>query len=725
MVGGHSGPYDLNSGNGSFEGRVPAETKAFASFRCGSAREAIGLNLHENTNPDVKREVLDGLPVLVFLECAGKITFANAEARQTLGLTEGAWTHRPVEDVLWGLFPGTAEPKTPLTGTQRGRSFHATLPAKDGRLISVEGTYSILNAESREAVIVAHPSDRQRAPKSQLMEDVLASLPEAVAIEHQNHVLYTNPAFSRMFGYTAEEVVGGSLRELIVPETRFNENAGLLKAAEDRGFATVETVRSNKAGEFVDVSLQVAPLLVNGGKVGHVFTFRDIGEHRETEEKLQHDAMHDVLTGLPNRALFMDRINLTLSRRLRNPDYRCGVLYLDLDRFKEVNDGLGHAAGDVLLAAVAARLRATLRPEDSAARLGGDEFAVLVENILTAYDLEIVASRILHELERSFDVFGHSVNVGASIGAAMAGSDHTTSELLLRDADIAMYSAKQAGGGRCEIFDKHLEVSVTSQQERERELRSLVEKRQFAFQYEPIYRLADGKLEGFESFLRLRRADGTVESFHELFAISEDDGLSILLGRETLDAVCAQLRSWSDRLPERELTVSVNLTHRQLYHPDLIAHLLKALAASGANPARLLFEVPESAFNDNPDAAVAVLQRLADWQVRVAVDDFGSNLAPLNYLVHLPIGMIKLAPRLTAAAVTAGRQMAVLESLIRLGNTLDLQIVAQGIRTSEQLAALIRMGCSLGQGPLFSPPLAPDRALELVDGGYWALEPGA
>ena len=181
---------------------------------------------------------------------------------------------------------------------------------------------------------MAHPSERERAPKSRLMEDVLASLPEAVAIEHQNHVLYANPAFTRMFGYTAEEASGGSLRELIVPETRLNENAALLKAVDDHGVAMMETVRSNKAGELVDVSLQIAPLLVDGARVGYVFTFRDIGEHKQTEEKLQHDAMHDVLTGLPNRALFLDHVNLTLSRRLRDPDQNCGVLYLDLDQLQ-------------------------------------------------------------------------------------------------------------------------------------------------------------------------------------------------------------------------------------------------------------------------------------------------------------------------------------------------------------------------------------------------------
>ncbi len=683
------------------------------------------MNLQENAKPDAQLEVLDGLPVLVFLERAGKIVFANAEARELLGLTEGEWVQRPVEDVLWGLFPGTAEPQTPLTGTRHGSPFHATLPAKDGQLVPVEGTYSILNAELREAVIVAHPSGRERAPKSRLMEDVLASLPEAVAIEHENHVLYTNPAFTRMFGYTAEEAGGGSLRELIVPETRLNEHAALVQAVDKRGGATVETVRMNKAGDLVDVSLQVAPLLVNDAQVGYVFTFRDIGDYKQTEAKLQHDAMHDVVTGLPNRALFLDRLNLTLSRRMRNPDHGCGVLYVDLDRFKEINDALGHAAGDVLLMAVAGRLRSSLRPQDSAARLGGDEFAVLVENIVSAYDLEIVASRILQEIKRPFDIFGRIVEAGASIGAAMAGPDHTVPEMLIRDADFAMYRAKQAGGGRYEIFDKHLEVCVTSQQERERELRTALDKRLFAFRYQPIYRLANGKLEGFESSMGMRRVDGTVESFPDLLAMAEETGLSILMGQEMLEAACGQLRSWSDRLPQHSLIVTINLTRRQLYHPDLIAKLKKALAASGADPSRLMFEAPESAFSENPDAAVAILQRLADCQVRVAVDEFGSSLAPLNYLVNLPVSMVKLAPRLIAAAVSPGRQQALLESLIRLGYTLGVEVVAQGIEAPEQLMRLVRMGCAFGQGPLLSPALDPARALELAETGYWAIAPRA
>jgi PAS domain S-box-containing protein len=232
------------------------------------------VNLPANADSAEQRSILDALPVLVFLERAGVIVFANAEARQMLCASVDEWTERPMEEVLWGLLPGTAEPQTKIQGTRRGSPFHATLPTKSGRLQPVEGTYSITDPELREAIIVAHPTGRERAPKRQFMEDVLASLPEAVAIVHGGHVLYTNPAFTRMFGYSAEEASGCSLLELIVPEEQINEHAALVSGAACIECELVETTRRNKAGDLLRVHLHRAPLLVDGTAVGVVFTFR-------------------------------------------------------------------------------------------------------------------------------------------------------------------------------------------------------------------------------------------------------------------------------------------------------------------------------------------------------------------------------------------------------------------------------------------------------------------
>jgi diguanylate cyclase (GGDEF)-like protein/PAS domain S-box-containing protein len=430
--------------------------KKKAPGKLGKNGSIMDVNLPASAGSLEQRRILDALPALVFLERDGQIVFANAEARQMMGHAEEEWTPRPVEDVLWGLMPGTAEPQTQLAGTRRGSPFHATLPTSNGRLLAVEGTYGITNGELRESVIVAHPGGRGRAPKTRLMEDVLASIPEAVAIEHGGHVLYTNPAFTRMFGYTAEEAGGGSLRELIVPEERLCEDETLAQGVNDRGRVTVETVRRNKAGETMEVNLQMAPLLVDGARAGYVLTFRDAAECHASEDEIQHNALHDALTGLPNRALFLDHVNLALSRRARHPESTCGVLSLNLDRFREVNDALGHAAGDALLAAVAERLRHALRPEDSAARLGGDEFAVLVEDIAAARDLARVSERILKEMARPFDIFGHRVLSGACVGAAVAGDEHSQPEVLVREACQAMYRAKQAGGGCWELFGEPL-----------------------------------------------------------------------------------------------------------------------------------------------------------------------------------------------------------------------------------------------------------------------------
>lgn len=683
----------------------------------------MNVNVPQNWDSPQQQDILDALPALVFLERAGRIVFANAEARHLLGWQEEMWSSRLVEEVLWGLFPGTAEPQTALTGGRMSSPFHATLATRGGRLLPIEGTYATVNSELRDAVIVAQVVGRDRTPRPRLMEDVLASIPEAVALVRGSRVLYTNAAFTRLFGYSADEVSGGDLREFIVPETRLHEHSMLEKAIEDYGCAALETVRTHKDGQFVDVAMHAAPLLVGGEKAGYVLTYRDIGDRKQAEAKLQYDAMHDVLTGLPNRALFQDHVTLALSRRARRRD-SCGLLYLDLDNFETINATFGHAAGDMLLVALSDRLRACLRPQDTAARLGGDEFAVLVESVLAASDLEVVAKRILAEMDRPFEILGCSYPVKISIGVAMAGMDDVTAESLLRDADLALYHARQAGGERYEVFDRHMSLETNTLQERERDLRHALSNRKFELWYEPIFRLATGELEGFESILRFRRADGSIDSFNDLLPAAEETGLSISIGRDALETLCGQLHSWSNTMPGNTLTLTVNLTHRQFFHEDMAAHLRKTLALTKADPSRLILEIPEGTVNERPDDALAIVQRIADCGVRVALDDFGSSLAAFNDLVRLPIDLVKMDSQLSIAAVKTGSQLALLESVIHLGKIVGVQALAQGVETQEQLNALLRLGCELGQGPLFSPVIDAAGALEIAVERQRALPPG-
>ncbi len=437
----------------------PAHDRAALPATADAGETAV-TSLSENADSAEQRRILDSLPALVFLERAGRIVFANREARHLLGLARDEWTAQPVEEVLWGLFPGTAEPQTPLSGTRRGSPFHATMPVGGGRLMPVEGAYSQINAGSRDAVIVAHPTEREQAPKSRLMEDVLASIPEAVAIVHGNHILYTNPAFTAMFGYAAEETGGESLCKLIVPEARLDEHARLLRTVDEKGRASAETVRATKSSETLKVSLQIARLRVNGDGVGYVFSFRESGEHKPAEARLEHQAMRDPLTGLPNRALFMDRLSQALNRRARRPEQNCGVIRLALDRFGEISGALGCAAGDDLLKAIARRLCAALRREDTAACFGSDRFAVLVEDLSSHADLETVAARLLGKIEAPLHVLGHPLQSGASLGAALAGAGAISADALIRDADSALFHARQSGGSRYEIFGKRLNPTL-------------------------------------------------------------------------------------------------------------------------------------------------------------------------------------------------------------------------------------------------------------------------
>ncbi len=580
------------------------------------------------------------------------------------------------------------------------------------------------NVEQNTSAPSTDGSSLESSPEAtcRLLHGLMRSLPEAVLLTRGDRVIYANAEFTRLFGHAVSETLGRSVLDFLVPEDRQQEAEMLIQLATHRGKVAIDTVRLDRDGVRIDVSIALSTFIETGHEAGFVVSFRDIRGRKQSEARMQHYALHDVLTGLPNRALFLDRLRLAMARRLRRQDLGCAVMFVDLDKFKDINDTHGHAAGDALLIEVAARLRSALRPQDTAARMSGDEFAILLENIQSAADVGIVAERILGGFKRVFELEGRSVHVGASIGMALCAEDHQVPEQLLRDADFAMYRAKQKGGLRCEIFDTQMQVHLNLRQERETELKDLLGKRDFAVWYQPYYRLENGAIEGFESLLRWKRQNGAYEPLREMLTMADGNGLSILLNRETMIEGCDQLKAWSRELPEAQFILSMNLSTRQLYHPELVALVTAVLDKAKVDPKRLMFEVSESVLSETPDAALRIIERLAERGVRIAVDNFGAHLAPVNQLARFPIDAVKLDARLTALTSDGARQSAVLDSIVRLGRSLGLQVIAQGVEEQRQLNLLQEVGCDLAQGYLFAPAVEPSVATRMIARGGWLRE---
>lgn len=564
------------------------------------------------------------------------------------------------------------------------------------------------------------PSSNQDSGEScHLLRGMVRALPEAIAVTSGERIVFVNPEFTQLFGYTSAQVYGRLLEELLVPGDRRQEATMLLEMARRRGRVALDTVRLDADGNLVDVSIALAQFEQTGMAPGFVVSYRDIRGRRQSEARLQHYALHDVLTGLPNRALFLDRLKQAMARRARRKDLNFAVMFVDLDRFKEVNDTHGHAVGDGLLMEVANRLRGALRPHDTAARLSGDEFALLLENLQSVEDLRPIAGRILREFEGSILLDGKALSVGASIGVAICADDHQLPEQLLRDADYAMYRAKQTGGQRCELFDSQMQVHLTLRTERETEMRALLDRRDFAMWYQPYYHLQSGALQGFESLMRWRRQNGTFEPLRDILQMADDAGMAMHLNRETLTKSCEQLQDWSRSLSESSFTLGLNVSARQFYHPEMIGMVSSVLDTRAVDPQRLVFEISESTLNENPQMALRILERLAERGVQIAVDNFGAQLAPLGSLLQMPVDIIKLDRELIASAIRDSRHLAALRSITEFGHSLGMKVIAQGVEQQTQMEALRAAGCDMVQGYLFAPAVEPAMATDMLTRGIW------
>ncbi|HKP75997.1 MAG TPA: EAL domain-containing protein, partial [Longimicrobiaceae bacterium] len=441
----------------------------------------------------------------------------------------------------------------------------------------------------------------------------------------------------------------------------------------------------------------------------------DVTARRAVEDQLRHDALHDALTGLPNRHLFMERLARAVLQEKRREGYRFAVLFLDLDRFKVVNDSLGHGVGDSLLVVVASRLRGCVRETDTVARFGGDEFAILLDDIGEVEDALRAADRIQAALTEPVALSGYELFTSASIGIALSATAYGRPEHMIRNADMAMYRAKAGGAGRHELFDRAMHALALTRLQMETDLRRAMERQELSLHYQPIVSLRTGKIAGVEALLRWEHPERGWIAPDDFVRSAEETGLILQIGRLAMAEACAQLARWQARTPAAaELGLSVNLSVRQFSQADLLDQVRAALDGSGIAPHLLRVEITESVVVDNVEAAAQTLSRLRALGVRVYLDDFGTGYSSLSSLHRLPIDALKVDRSFVARIGEVGG-MQMVRTVATIARNLDLAVVAEGVENREQLAALRAMGCEYAQGFYFAQALEPDALLALLE----------
>ncbi|HJR05669.1 MAG TPA: EAL domain-containing protein [Pyrinomonadaceae bacterium] len=438
---------------------------------------------------------------------------------------------------------------------------------------------------------------------------------------------------------------------------------------------------------------------------------REVAERKQVEEQLLHNAFHDGLTGLANRALFIDHLHLALGHAQRHEAHQFAVLFLDLDRFKTVNDSLGHMAGDHLLVEIARRLERVMRPGDTVSRLGGDEFAVLLDDLGDAAEAETVAKRLQRELAVPCDLGGQEVVTTVSIGIALSSNEYQRPEDLLRDADTAMYRAKKLGKARHEVFEQAMHASAMDLLGLERDLRWAVERGELFLQYQPIVSLGTGALRGFEALVRWQHPTRGLIQPTKFIPIAEETGLIIPIGKWVLGEACRQMRQWQLLSHTNEhLPMNVNLSGKQFMQPDLLDQIREVLQQTGLDPRCLKLEITETVVMDNIETAIRTLEQLRELGVELGIDDFGTGYSSLSYLQRFPVGTLKIDRSFISRITERDGTAEIVSTIMKLAQTLGMDVVAEGVETEQQRAQLTSLECELGQGYYFSRPIDSDDA---------------
>jgi diguanylate cyclase (GGDEF)-like protein/PAS domain S-box-containing protein len=698
--------------------------------------------------PIARAAVVDGLPDgVVVLDGAGRIVDVNGAAARILGQSLPVLTGRSIT-VVWPALPYPFECAPPAGLQQQTVEFKVEREVRtfNVSLAALAGT----GPEPLGAVLTFHDVTRQRQVEADLREsearyrdlfeesavslweeDFSAVKQRLETLRRQGvtdfgayfdanpdfvaecaalvNIADVNRATLRLFGVADKAELLGALDRVFIPESYAAFREELLKVSAGQTQFEREAVHQTLSGERRIVHLIWSAVRGYEETLAKVIiSLTDITERKRAEEKLVQAAFHDALTGLPNRALLLERLRRALERTRRRSEYAFAVLFLDFDRFKVVNDSLGHPVGDQLLIAAARRLVEGVRALDTVARLGGDEFVILLDEVPSTAHVTRVADRLQRELQQPFELNGRTVYTSTSIGIVLSAHAATQPDDILRDADAAMYRAKALGKARYEFFHPEMQAQAVARLQLEADLRLALERQELRVYYQPIVALHTRQVTGVEALLRWQHPNLGLLAPDAFLAIAEETDLIVPMGQWLLEEACHQVKRWHGLAPAAPpLTLSVNLSTRQIAQPGLDRHVQAALAESGLPAASLRLEITERAMIDDAQVASGVLARLKALGVQLEIDDFGTGYSALSYLDRLDLDALKIDRSFTRRLATQANSTALIRTILGLGTRLGLRVIAEGIETEAQCEQLKAFGCEHGQGFLFGRPMAP------------------
>jgi diguanylate cyclase (GGDEF)-like protein/PAS domain S-box-containing protein len=663
--------------------------------------------------PDPPSLSLDHCLAGLYLLSGDRIVWINARAAEMVGC-------KP-EELVGGSFLALVHPPDqPLlkAKAEGGASCVVRAVRRDGQLVYLEAQQRPVRIDGQELISGALLDVTERVRAETAEREVDRRLREvlertqflALQLDLHGTIQFCNDAALRVIGYVREEMLGKNWFDLCVPEEqRERRRNGYVDGLPGGTFNTLEEREVlTGAGERRLVEWNIVPLRESDGRlVGSAAVGTDVTDRRRTADKLLHDAFHDALTGLPNRALFLDRLEHRLALEKRRHKTSFSVLVLDIDRFKVINDSLGHVLGDQLLIEVARRLEAALRPGDTVARLGGDEFTILLEDVPTAADARKVADRLHEELKAPFLLATEEVFSGASIGIAHGSAEYARPEDILRDGDTALYRAKAQGRGRCVEFDSSMHDRAVELLHLETSLRRALERREFRLHYQPVVSLTSGQITGAEALLRWMHPERGLVPPLDFIPLAEETGLIVEIGAWVLKEACRQMKEWQEKLGQPQLEIGVNLSSRQFQVPGLVAQVAEVLQETGLSPRSLRLEVTESLLMDKHPNVAQSMTELRAMGVRLDLDDFGTGYSSLSYLHQFPIDTLKIDRSFIQRMGATDEALEIVNTILALASSLDMEVVAEGVETEQQLELLRKMHCSYAQGYHLSRPIEP------------------